>query len=191
MAAAFAPSESIEDFIPAAVLLLSLDGMAAAATARSEGWRSAGAARAMEAVWSLIMALAIALRPVYSILTLSFVLLLQLLLWMTGLGAIRMTAALGRPYPASSDEPERRSGRTPVLVGRSTPAAEIAGGASLLLASLALHIFPGAGAVDRRQALGAILLLVGLLDCLRLVGPRRTQPSGPDRGRIPSERDSR
>ena len=131
------PSSNVLDFIRGAAVWLAVDSLLAALAAAS----CPGAERrksGLEALWSLVMALALVRQPGYSILTLSFVLLLQLIVWLTGAGALR----LGR-WAAGEG-------------GRQGLA-----GALAMAGALALHLAPGAGAVDRRLGLGLLALAYG------------------------------
>jgi hypothetical protein len=132
------PVRSIETLIPATVIFLLAD---AALVALGGDARS----RWIHGAWSAVMALAIYLRPIYSILTLSFVLLLQVIVWLAGLGMLSLSEwAQDRPQPST---PSRR-----------TDILRLAEGLLLTTAALALQFSPGAGALDRQPILGLVLL---------------------------------
>lgn len=155
LACLFWPSSNVLDFIRGAAAWLLIDGGLAV---REAGLRFGAARRrtGLEAVWSLVMALALLRQPGYSILTLSFVLLLQLIVWLTGVGALR----LGR-WAAGESGVQGLAGLLAI------------GGA------LALHLAPGAGAVDRRVALGLLALAYGGV----LLAPDRRASVGDAGGR--------
>ena len=164
--------ESIEGLIPAIGYGVGLEALARLILASKS---DDPARNRLHACFGLAISASIFLRPSYSILTLSFVLLMQALLWLVGDGVFQLWGAMGAADGAACGEDDAHAIATGMAQAQVAAPAIFALGQIGL--GIGLHLWPGAGALDRGPILAIAFFVLGLASCVQAINRRRTEDS--------------
>jgi hypothetical protein len=187
-------ARSIEQLIPAFGIALAIESLArlALASAALDPRR-----HRFQACFGLAMSASIFFRPSYSILTLSFVLLLQIIFWLIGDGVFMLWGAGEGAGASASDKSEGSDASEASDAPQAAEASEFRDSRPLPPArrtlraltgvlqigfGIALQLSAGAGALDRQRFLALAFVILGTLaasESVRTLDRRTNQETRP------------